>query len=233
MDLFLVLLLWPIITPYLDVSSKSEPSDSVMLEAEARHESSVYLFSYLRLLRPESFTVKFFCVSLLASRYLMCLCDMFVLRHAPPSVLKGCPQYLSRQLADSEGSSVDPGPPHQGFSLPPADFCSALLSFGLQCQHLHSTLDMSHHSYADDTQIYFCAKPDNLNQLPSLHDCLSSSKAGCLFISSTKPWHSRDSFTLSWWLFLYSQSIYQHLELKWHPAWCRDVKGLQLVFTGR
>ena len=43
---------------------------------------------------------------------------------------------------------------------------------------------MSHRCYADDTQIY-SAKPNNLNQLSSLHECWLPSKTGCLLTFST------------------------------------------------
>ena len=32
---------------------------------------------------------------------------------------------------------------------------------------------MSYHCYVDDTQIYFSAKPNNMNQLSRLHECLA------------------------------------------------------------
>ena len=36
--------------------------------------------------------------------------------------------------------------------------------------------EISYHSHADDTLIYFSAKPNNLNQLSSLHECLAATK---------------------------------------------------------
>ena len=66
----------------------------------------------------------------------------------------------------------------QGLVLGPVRFSLHILPLGHLFSHFH---DMSYHCYADDTQIYSSAKPNNLNQLSSLHECLAATKDWMFF----------------------------------------------------
>ena len=57
--------------------------------------------------------------------------------------------------------------------LGPVLFFLYMLPLGHLFSRFH---DMLSHCYAYDAQIYFSVKPNNLNQLFSLHKCLASTK---------------------------------------------------------
>ncbi|KAK0136327.1 hypothetical protein N1851_027770 [Merluccius polli] len=91
-----------------------------------------------------------------------------------PTRLFSCCLFLRARSADifPTGSSSLCGV-SQGLVLGPIPFSLYILPLG----HLFSRFqDVSYHYYADDTLIYFTAKPNNLNQLSSFHDCLAATK---------------------------------------------------------